>query len=218
MLTEWKRRRAAKRVRPGDGRALRPFRWWQLLSGRKLFHLPLVGEGGRRSVYTVDVRHWGRQGGDEGKAHLYLDGAHRAESTLPAGFPVEGGTIEVALSGFGLKRAHYVTAEGADQRLVPDPRSAVGRRLRFDREHPVVSRCVGAVSVVLLVIGVGLNVLQLLEPIAGIPPVVERFGRFESPIHLPLWLNLAFGFGAAVAGMERGLRLRYHWLLDAAGN
>lgn len=217
MFTDWKQRRAAKRIKSGDGRPLQPFRWWQLLSQRALLTLHLVGQDGRDVVYAIDVRHWGKQGGDEGKAHLFVNGRHQAESTLPAVFPVEGGTIEVALSTYGLRRAHYVTADGAEQQLTPDPRSAAGRRLRLDRRHPVTSRIVGAVSVVLLVAGVGLNLLQLMEPISAIPPLAQRFGQFESPIHLPLWLNLALGIGAGLAATERGLRMRYTPLLDGAG-
>jgi hypothetical protein len=217
MLDGWRRRRAARRLRGGDGRPLQPFRWWHLLTERALLTQRVVGRDGHVVDYAIDVRHWGKQGGDEGKAHLFVDGRHRAESTLPAVFPVEGGTIEVALSTYGLRRAHYVPVEGSERRLTPDPKSAVGRRLRLDREHPVASRVVGAVSVVLLIAGVGLNVLQILEPLSTFPPVVERFGRFESPIHLPLWLNITLGIGAGLASMERGLRLRYHWLLDGAG-
>ncbi|MFI6377093.1 hypothetical protein [Streptomyces sp. NPDC050546] len=70
----------------------------------------------------------------------------------------------------------------------------------------------------LLVIGVGLNLLQLAEPVSHIPPVAHRVGSFESPIHLPIWLNLALGCGAVLARMERALRLRYSSLLDAAGH
>ncbi|MFP5072481.1 hypothetical protein ACLFMI_22795 [Pseudonocardia nantongensis] len=40
---------------------------------------------------------------------------------------------------------------------------------------------------------------------------------FESPVQLPLWLNIALGVGAAVGSTERALRLRYSWL-DSAGN
>lgn len=217
MLEDWRRRRAARRIRRGDGRALQPFRWWHLLAERSLFFLRLVSADGHETVYAVDVRHWGKQGGDEGKAHLYVDGRHHAESTLPAAFPVEGGTIEVALSAYGPRRMHYVAAGSTEQQLVPDPRSAVGRRLRLDREFPVLSRLIEVVSLLMLVVGVGLNLLQLLEPISAIPPVVERFGRFESPVHLPLWLNVALGIGAGLASMERALRLRYHPLLDGAG-
>ena len=217
MLQDLRRRRAAKRLRPGDGHPLQPFRWWQLLTERSLLTLRLVDADGRDVVYAVDVRHYGRQGSMDGRAHLFIDGRHHAQSRLPAVFPVEGGTIEVAQSAYGLRRAHYVAADGTEQQLTPDPRSAAGHRLRLDRRHPVASRVVGGVSVVLLVAGIGLNLLQILEPVSAIPPLAERFGRFESPIHLPLWLNLALGIGAGLAATERGLRMRYTPLLDGAG-
>jgi len=217
MLQDLRRRRAAKRIKPGDGRPLQPFRWWQLLAERSLLTLRLVGQDGRDTNYAVDVRNYGGQGGTEGRAHLFVDGRHQAESKLPAAFPIEGGVIEVAQSAYGLRRAHYVTADGAEQPLTPDPRSAAGRRLRLDRKHPVASRTVGGVSLVLLVAGLGLNLLQVLEPISAIPPLAERFGRFESPIHLPLWLNFALGIGAGLAATERALRMRYTPLLDGAG-
>ncbi|MFP3813079.1 hypothetical protein SB660_18885, partial [Bacillus sp. SIMBA_005] len=54
--------------------------------------------------------------------------------------------------------------------------------------------------------------------LAAAPRPRRRFGTFVSPIHLPLWLNIALGAGAALASMERGLRLRYHWMLDGLGN
>lgn len=217
-LADWRRRRAAKRLKRGDGRPLQPFRWWQLLTERALFSLRLVDRSGRDVVYAVDVRYYGKQGGVEGKAHLFMNGRHHAQSTLPAVFPVDGGVIEVAGSAYGLRRAHYVPADGAQQQLTPDPRSAAGRRLRLDRAHPMVSRLVGLVSVVLLIAGVGLNLLQVLEPISAIPALVERFGRFESPVRLPLWLNVALATGAGLAATERSLRLRYHPLLDGAGS
>lgn len=218
MLEGWKRRRAGKRLRGGDGRSLEPFRWWQLLSGRKLLYLRLPHGNSPGVEYAVDVRMWGKQAGDAGAAHLYRDGSHHAHSTLPAAFPVAGGTIEVALSSFGLRRAHYIHVGGAQQWLDPDPHSAIGRRLGFERDHPGLSRWISSVSIVLLIAGIGLNLLQLLEPISQIPPLTERFGSFTSPIQLPLWLNLGLGLGAAAASVERALRLRYHWLLDAAAN
>ncbi|MFF5075496.1 hypothetical protein ACFY36_00460 [Actinoplanes sp. NPDC000266] len=202
------------RVRAGDGRPLERFRWWQLVTGRKLFSLH-VG----RTVYAVDVRVTGKQAGDngDGMVHLYVDGRHQARSRMPAAIPVDGGTIEVAMSTVGLKRAHYVTAEGGEYRLTPDPRSAIGRRLRFDREHRALSRWIAAFSVVALVVGAGLNLVQLLEPILQVPPVVERFGRFESPIDLPVWLNVALGAAATLGAVERSWRLRYNALLDGLG-
>ena len=218
MVTKWQRRRAARRVKPGDGRPLKRFRWWQMFLGRALLHFPADADGGRPAGYAVDVRHMGSAETGEVVAHLYRDGRHHAASKVPAVFPVEGGAIEVATSGFGVKRAHYVTDAGTQHPLTPDPRSAEGRRARLERERPGLSRSIGVVSVVVLLVGVGLNLLQILAPLSRIPPIAENVGVFVSPIVLPLWLNIALGLAAALASTERALRLRYHWLLDAGGN
>lgn len=218
MLQEWRRRRAVQRVKPGDGRPLKRFRWWQMFLGRALLHLQLTGDDGRRVVYSVDVRHWGDKDDGVVRARLYRDGLHHAESKVPAVFPVEGGAIEVATSAFGVRRCHYVAFDGAQRQLTPDPKSGEGRRARLDRDRPTVSRLIGFVSAVALIVGVGLNLLQILEPISRVPPIAENLGVFESPIHLPLWFNIALGLAAGLASTERALRLRFHWLLDAGGN
>jgi hypothetical protein len=218
MLKEWRRRRAVQRVKPGDGRPLKRFRWWQMFLGRALLHLQLTGDDGRRVVYSVDVRHGGDKTDGEVRARLYRDGRHHAESKVPAVLPVEGGAIEVATTAFGVRRCHYVAFDGAQRQLTADPKSAEGRRARLERNHPVASRLIGFVSVVMLIVGVGLNLLQILEPISRTPPIAENLGVFESPIHLPLWLNIALGIAAGLASTERALRLRFHWLLDAGGN
>lgn len=218
MVTEWKRRRAVRRVKPGDGRPLKRFRWWQMFLGRALLHLDLPGDDGRRVRYSVDVRHWGSGESGEVVAQLYRDGRHHASSKVPAVFPVEDGAIEVATSGFGVKRCHHVVAGGTERRLVPDPRSAEGRRARLERDHPSLSRSIAVVSIIMLIVGVGLTLLQILEPVSRTPPVAENIGVFVSPVHLPLWLNIALGLAAALASTERALRLRHHWLLDGAGN
>ncbi|MEV6817750.1 hypothetical protein AB0M72_03245 [Nocardiopsis dassonvillei] len=217
MFEERRRRRAVRRVGPGNGRALKPFRWWQLTS-RALFYLALGDADGRRTVYAVHVDHTQRFFSEDGKgrADLYLDGRHHAESRLPAVFPVRGGVIEVAATAFGLRRCHYVTDEGTEHQLVPDPRSGEGRRARLEREHPVLSRWIGVLSLLLLVVPAVLLVPQLVEVAFELPPVAERFGTFTSPVHLPVWLNTALALGAAAASTERALRLRYNWLLDSA--
>ncbi len=216
MFEEWRRRRAAARVRPGDGHPLRPFRWWQLLS-RSLFSLSLPGPDGGRILYAVDVRPAGDHDGRV-LADLYRDGRHSATSRVPAAFPVEGGVIEVAASVFGLKRCHYVTPDGGEQQLVPDPASAAGRRARLESGHPALSRSVAVLSGVLLVAGLGAVALELVDVAGRIPPVVDRYGGFEAPVQLPPWLTVALGLGAVAASLERALRLRYHWLLDGAAS
>ncbi|MGW0607682.1 hypothetical protein [Streptomyces sp. NPDC002640] len=201
---------------PGDGRELRPFRWWQLPL-RSLFWLRPGAADGRTRTYAVDVRHWARLDDSKIRAHLFQDGRHVAQSKLPALFPVEGGVIEVEMSSFGIRRCHYRPTAGRPHQLTPDPATAEGRRARFGADHPALSRGIGIVSVLLLLIGVGLNLLQLAEPLSHIPQVAARVGTFESPVRLPLWLNIALGFAAVAASMERALRLRYSPLLDAAG-
>jgi hypothetical protein len=216
VFEAWRRRLAAGRVKPGDGRPLEPFRWWQQLS-RFLLHLSLTGADGHRIVYAVDVRPAGDHDGRV-LADLYLDGRQHATSKVPAVFPVEGGVIEVAASMFGLKRCHYVTPDGLEQRLVPDPRSAAGRRARLETDHPALSRFIGAVSVVLLVGGLGAVALELVDVVGRFPPLVDRYGGFEAPVQPPAWLTIALGAGAVAASVERSLRLRYHWLLDGAAS
>jgi hypothetical protein len=215
VIKDWQQRRAAKRIKPGNGRALKPLRWWQL-PFRALFYLPLPHPGGRQTVYAVDLPYRSDTGSGKARAHLYLDGRHHAESKLPAAFPVEGGTIEVAISTFGIKRSHYVTTAGTERQLIPDRKSAEGRRARVEHDHPALSRSIGFLSVLMLLIGVGLNLLQLAEPISQIPAIADSIGRFESPVHLPIWINFGLAVGAALASTERAFRLRYS-LLDQAG-
>lgn len=215
MIEDWRQRQAAKRIKGGNGRALKPLRWWQQLT-RALFYLPLLHRDSPQTVYAVDLPYRANTGSGKARAHLYLDGRHHAESKLPAAFPVEGGTIEVAISAFGIKRCHYVTTTGAEHQLIPDPKSAEGRRARVERDHPALSRSIGLLSVLMLLIGVGLNLLQLAEPVSRIPAIADSIGRFESPVHLPIWINFALAVGAILASTERALRLRYT-LLDQAG-
>ena len=212
MFDDWRRRRAAKRVKPGDGHPLKPYRWWQLFS-RALFHMTL-DDGGGRDQWSVSVSLWGEGDDGEVRAHLYRNGAHTAQSKLPAVFEVPGGVFEVQASQYGLKRCHYVPVSGTAKALKPDPASAEGKRAKLDRNNPVVSRMVGVVSVLILIVALVLGVPQLIETITSIPPVAERIGTFESPITLPAWFNTALVIAALLASTERALRLRYNWLLD----
>ncbi|WP_424186865.1 LuxR C-terminal-related transcriptional regulator [Actinokineospora sp. G85] len=218
MFKEQRRHRAARRVKPGNGRPLKPFRWWQP-PFRTLFYLPLQDDADRRLVYAVDIPQWQRVTSEDGKgkAHLYLDGQHQAESTLPAAFPVRGGLIEVVPSAFGLKRCHYITTGGTERQLIPDPSSGEGRRANLDREHPALSRWIGLLSMSVLLVSLLLLIPQLAEIATKVPPVAEHIGTFTSPVRLPVWLNIALTLTTAAASIERALRLRYNWLLDSVG-
>lgn len=217
MAGGWRGSLARRRLRPGDGRPLPSYRWWQVL-GRSLMHLDLRDADGTGSRYAVDVRHGGDGSDGEVRARLYRDGRQEAVSRLPAAFPVTAGVVEVAVSAAGLRRCHLVARDGTEEALVPDPRSAAGLRAHLDRRHPTLSAGVGVVSVLLLVVGLGLNLLQLAEPLSEVPPVAAALGgSFDSPVDLPLWLNVTLGLGAALGSTERALRMRYRGWLDGAG-
>ena len=217
MFDEWRRRRAIQRIKPGDGRPLKRFRWWQPLS-RSLFYLPADSGAGRPVVYAVDVHHLKSNDNGDTEAHLYRDGRRYARVRLPAVFPIEGGTIEVMTSVFGIRRCHFVADDGTEQQLVPDPRSAEGRRARLDHERPALSRWIGVLSLILIVVPLLLGLPQTIESISRIPLLAERFGVFESPIDAPAWFNVALTVSATVGSTERALRLRYNRWLDAVAS
>lgn len=201
-----------RKVKPGDGHALRPFRWWQLFS-RTLFHARFIEEDGHPHDWTVDIALWGDSNG-EVVAHLYRDGVNVATSKMPAAFPAPGGIIEVIASGYGLKRCHFIAADGAEHQLSPDRASAEGRRARLDRDHPAAGRAIGAASFIVLAVALVLGVPQIVEQITHIPWVAENIGTFTSPIQLPAWMNVSLLVATLVASTERALRLRHNWLLD----
>lgn len=87
--------------------------------------------------------------------------------------------------------------------------------MRLSRQHPAASRALGTAAIAVLIVGLSLNLLQLAEPVSRISAIADTFGIFESPVHLPLWLNLSIGIAAALGATERALTMRYHWLLDS---
>lgn len=204
-----------RRVRTGSGEPLQRFRWWQVF-GRSLRSIPLRAPDGAMSIYTVDVRHAGDMTDGEIRARLYVDGALQAFAKMPARFSVPGGHIEVAITGFGLKRCHYVRPEGTEQQLAPDPASAEGRRARLHHEHAGLSRVIGIISTVLVVTGLCVEVPQIVESLSQIPAIADTIGVFTSPVRLPLHLNLIIGLAAVVGSTERALRMRSSWIDELA--
>lgn len=210
-IANWRHRR----VRAGSGEPLRRYRWWQMFS-RSLRSITLASEDGRTSVYTVEVRHGGDATDGEVRARLYVDGALQSYAKMPTRFAVPGGHIEVAITGFGLKRCHYMRAGGVEQQLSPDPRSAEGRRARLHQRHPGASRVIGLLSIALVVVGLCVEVPQIIEALSQIPPIADSIGTFTSPIQLPLHINLIIALAAVAGSTERALRMRSSWIDELA--
>lgn len=223
MARSFRQRRQLARVGPGDGSALRDYRIWQLFS-RSVYFLDRTGPDGVVEHIAVDVRFMAdakstkehERGAGTSPAAVYRDGVQVARSNLPASFPLAGGVIEVAASGFGLKRLRYVDVDGTHHTLTPHPRSQEGRRARFARRSPALSQAVGALSTILLLAVLALGLLQGAAAISRIPPVAEQLGTFTSPISLSGWANAAVVGIGVCAALERASRMRYHWLIDGA--
>ncbi|MDF9279433.1 hypothetical protein P4U43_16710 [Arthrobacter sp. EH-1B-1] len=204
-----------RRVRTGSGEPLRRYRWWQMF-GRSLRSITLDLSDGTRLTYSVDVRHAGDMTDGEIRARLYVDGSLRSYAKLPTRFGVPDGHIEVAINGFGLKRCHYVRADGTEQQLTPDPASAEGRRARFHHRYPGTSRVIGAISTALVIVGLGVEVPQIIGSLSQIPLVADSIGTFTSPIQLPIQANLFIGLATVIGSAERALRMRSSWIDELA--
>lgn len=211
----WRFRRASRRVRAGRGEPLPPFRWWQVF-GRSLMRLTVEGARGAASTYAVDVRKAGDGHDGRVRARLYRDGRLESLSTLPARFSVPGGHIEVAVGGFGLRRCHYVRIDGGESPLTPDPASAEGLRGLLRRQHPRLSAAIGALSLVFVVAGLCVTVPQLVETISRVPAIAESIGVFDSPVDLPIGVNVVIGAAAVLGSVERALRMQAGWIDDLA--
>ena len=210
-IAQWRYRR----VRAGSGTPLRRYRWWQMF-GRSLRAVTLPSPDGTPSTYTVDVRHAGDMTDGGIRARLYVNGSLHSYAKMPTRFAVPGGHIEVAVTGFGLKRCHYVRPDGTELELAPDSASAEGRRARLHHSHPVLSRVIGIMSTVLVVAGLCVTVPQIIESISQIPPVAAAIGTFISPVHLSLEANLVLGLAALIGSTERALRMRSSWIDELA--
>lgn len=209
FLKSKRRQKAMKKIKDGDGHALKPFRFYEIVH-RSLFYIKLQEEDGDMHVYTVHVNYF-----DENEEiHLYRDGKHHAKASNPAVFPVPGGAIEAATTTYGMKRVHYVTEDEQELVLSPDRRSAEGLRMSFDAKFPVISSIIGKVAIIILLISVILGLPQLASLISHIPFIEERWGSFESPLMLPAWFNTTLLVASTIAAIERALMLKNHWLID----
>lgn len=210
MFKKWRRKRALAKVKPGDGSALKPYRFWHPLT-RSLFFLNLTDTDGRATEYAISYPYFA----DESRAELYRDGVQAAVSKLPAVFPVPGGVVEVAAGTFGLTRMHHVADDGGERALTPHRRSSEGLRARFGHRFPAISRLIGWAAIVILLVGLVVIVPQIVDWVTNIDYVAENIGSFTTPINLPNWANASLAVGGVLASLERALTLRNHWLIDA---
>lgn len=208
MFRNQRRRWQLSKARPGDGSPLQAYRWWHLLS-RALFAIELDDQ-----VFEVDVRHGRDSSSAKRPAALYRDGVQVLAGNLPVAFPVPGGVIEVATSQYGVKRMHHVDDDGGEHVLSPHPRSLEGRRARFARHHPRTSAAIGAVGLVVMLIGLAVTLSVAAEQVTRVGVVAQYVGTFVSPIHLPGWTKVALPVAGALAATDRALRLKSTWMAD----
>lgn len=185
----------------GDGRQLKRFRPWQAL-WRSRFGIDHAG-----SRWDIDVNLFDPME----RVALYRNGYQDRTQTLPAAFDLgDGAVIEVKASNYGLRRAHLILPGGVERQLIPARGSAEGWRADLERAHPVLSRVIAVVSVV---VPLAVVVLQLSQ---GAQWVAEISGWFDfrSPWQLGGAANTATAIAGGAALVERALRLRYDWWLD----
>lgn len=219
MFDGWRRRRRMSKVESGDDSPLKPFRWWHALHRSRfllpteLLHAagtdphPTVAEA-ERTGFVVDVDHL------DAKASLYADGRQTGFAEPPVLFPVPGGVIDVQTTSYGMRRAHLVLDSGDERQLVPHPATAEAWRARLAERHPTVHRSLGAAAVVVLLVALVLGVPQLAEYVTRADAVSELVGTFTSPVTLPAWANTGLLVAGVLAGIERALTMRHHWLVD----
>lgn len=195
--------------KPSSPRRLKPFRSWQVLN-RYLYVIDHPGPQGDSVRYTLEVDMM--DGEDE--VRVYTDGWLRSKHQLPASIPVVGGHLEVEASLYGVTRVNLVIADGAERRLTPVPGTIEDRRLQLTRSHPTVSRVIGWLAIAVLVINLALAVPFALEWATEIPDIRKRFGTFDSPFHLPTWMNIALMTAGILAAVERALTVRRNKILD----
>ncbi|WP_374928128.1 hypothetical protein [Kytococcus sedentarius] len=215
-------------VKPGDGSELAPVTGLQSL-WRGQYLTTVQGH-----EYALDVDFF-----DAGeKLHLYRDGRQVAMGRTKVAFVLDdlpgdeaaGGVtpaviddrparertprIEAAMSLYGMKRAHLVTDAG-EQLMTPAPGTGEAWRSQFAERHPTASRVVGALSLAVLLVALGLELPQLLQAFTRADWWQSLTGwTFRSPIELPTQVNIGLTVAGVLAGLERALRMQHNALLD----
>ena len=211
-------------VKKGDGSELTPVTGWQSLWRGQY----LTTTHGHEYALDVDFFDVGE------KLHLYRDGRQVAVGRTQAVFvldelpgqdeteavtderPARKRTprIEAAMSMYGMKRAHLVTDAG-EQLMTPAPGTGEAWRSSFAQRHPTASWALGAFSLTVLLVALGLELPQLLQAVTRADWWQELTGwTFRSPIELPKQVNTGLSLAGVLAGLERALRMQHNALLD----
>lgn len=209
MWKSWRRKRRIAKVKPGDDSPLKPFRSWQGL-WRSQFSIELPVGDPQADDHIIDFTYMD----SDNYGRLYVGGRQVARASLPASFPVPGGVIEVAVSMYGMTRIHYVTPDGGETQLTPHPKSGEAWRARLAARRPFLSRVIGGTAVVVLLACLAVLLPAVAQQLSGIPWVAENLGTFTSPFDLPAWANSVMLGAGILAGTERALSLKNHWLID----
>lgn len=204
-----KRRLKMKKVKEGNGHKLKEYRFWNIFTG-SLFHLEVTNDKNEKINYAILCKYFV----EEPRADLYCNGTHIAYAKLPAIFPVKDGVIEIENGGYGINKIHYDSNNNETYSLYPDKRSVRGLRMSLHNRFPKVSSFIAIMAVVVLLTSMALGLPQLIAALSQIPWVSENIGTFVSPIVLPALVNLGIVVAGILAGVERTLMLRNHWLID----
>ena len=186
---------------------LKPLHSWEV------FWRGLYGVNYEESSYIVEVDYL-----DFKEAiRLYRDGRLVDEQRSPARFILnDGAVIDAAMARYGMKKAQLVEGNGSKQMLRPLPGTAEARRLRFDREHPHVSRAVAVLAWIILVVALVTQIPNMINGLANL----FQYLSIDLPIPLvptfsfPDWLNIVLTFAGIIAGLDRGLRMVHNPLID----
>ncbi|MBD1382990.1 hypothetical protein [Metabacillus arenae] len=209
FIRRGKRRMKMRKVKEGDGHTLKKYRFWHIFT-RSLFHINITNDKNEKTNYAINCKYFV----EEPRADLYRNGRHIAYSKLPAAFPVENGVIEIENNKYGINRIHYVTDKEEAFSVYPEKRSIRGLRMWLHKRFPKISSFIGMIAIAILLTSIALSLPQIIEPITKILWVTENIGTFESPIAFPASINFAIAVAGMLAGFERALMLRSHWLID----
>ena len=182
----------------GESHSLRPLGGWDIVA-RGRFETRHDGH-----VWTVDLDYFDL--GD--KLHLFRDGVEVDVQKSPASFRVGGNATINATTGLLGMRAVDLVTDDETTMLTPVDGTAEGWRLRLERERPELSRRIGAISWLVLVVALVNEVPQLIGLIAG-----ATGADLEPPFMLPAAVNIILGIAALAAAVERALRFKSNrWL------